>query len=159
MEALLLHRPRPLGVGALSIQVIAMSNNIITICLFTLLLFGCASTPPGQIKPSEVDWRTITTQSALQSTYKQLLEGFRYCGSYYGVPECRNYPDEQEINCDIYTAGTYGGRSDHVMGFIQLARLSDSETTLKTGYVGLKINEDSAHEYWQGLAVGDYSCK
>jgi hypothetical protein len=100
----------------------------IMVVILASLLASCA-TSPGKLTDADFIKREVSIDLPVSKVVAQLREGLRYCGpssrgvvfaTHYGVPECMPVQDDASILCDLYVAGVYGGRSDWVLGRIEL---------------------------------------
>ncbi len=120
-------------------------------------LSGCA-TPPGQLKESDLVWQETTIAANYQEVYRNVKEGFRLCGA--GVPEGDLYTDNKTAHLDVYLPQTIpGGRSDWVMGLIDIKSTDEFLTSIKAGQVArMGLKHSSQAGLWIRWASGDLAC-
>jgi hypothetical protein len=96
--------------------------------IFTISIMSCA-TPPGKLNESDFFSKEIVLDFPVSQAYSQLREGLRYCGpgsggvvfgTLHGIPECMPVQENGSVLCDMYLPGGFGGRSDFVLGRIEL---------------------------------------
>ena len=122
-----------------------MSNTLyITVISFMILLSGCP-TPAGKLTDSDFLSRTIFIESDVAHSLTAFYDGVRYCGPtsgiITGITECAPMRPDGSAICDMYLPGTFGGRSDWVLGKVELrpkhegtsAKLSIQSFRLWTG--------------------------
>lgn len=127
----------------------------------TAALLGCA-TPPGQIPESDFVWETKTLSIDYQDVYKNIRATYRHCGGKFGVPEGDVYPVERKAKVDLYTAAVYGGRSDFVLGVIDVTGTAPGASTVKVGILkrfddSIAFNKGELRQNWQDFINGKYT--
>jgi hypothetical protein len=109
--------------------------------MFILLFFvSCATpTPPGQLTDSDFLIKQVSIGSPIDEVHSNLLTGLRRCGgvspelffvTQYGAPECMPRAKNGSIICDIYLTLKQSGRTQWVLGRIDL--VPQGETTNAT---------------------------
>lgn len=112
---------------------------------------GCA-TPPGQLTDSDFVIKKYTVETSVTESASNLYEGLRYCGphsngTHHGVPECAPTKKDGSVICDLYIGGGYGGRSDLVLGRIDLIP-NNTGTTVELRAQTFAANIDDIFNSW-----------
>jgi hypothetical protein len=136
----------------------------IVLTIFSLIfiaLIGCA-TPAGKISKSDFVWQEKVIEANYQEVYNRIVNGFRTCGDL--IAEGNLYTDAQKGHFDIYLRDPLGGRSDWVIGIINLKPDNKGNTIVKVGvqtiYNGPLFGEHGKYRrLWLRFAEGDLSCK
>jgi len=98
------------------------------IIIYAITVASCA-TPPGKLKESDFLSKEIVLNIPVSKALNQLHQGLRYCGpssggvvfvTHHGIAECTAVQEDGSVICDMYGEGTFGGRSDFVLGRIEL---------------------------------------
>jgi hypothetical protein len=128
----------------------------IIIALLAISIFGCA-TPPGKFTDADFVSKEVSLDISVSEAATQLREGLRYCGptsggvifvTHHGVPDCMPAREDGSILCDLYMGGVYGGRSDWVLGRIELRPVSSGTLAILRVDTYL-ANDDKIVEAWE----------
>lgn len=132
--------------------------KMIIVVVLALSLVSCA-TAPGKLTDADFVSRQVSIDLPLSKAAAQLREGLRYCGpssggvvfvTHHGVPECMPAQEDGSILCDLYLVGAYGGRSDFVLGRIELKPTRTSVGTAAVLRVqAYAANKDKILESWE----------
>ena len=128
----------------------------IIIAVLAISLAGC-ETPPGKLTDTDFVLKEVSLDMSVSKAATQLREGLRYCGpssggivfvTHHGVPECMPAREDGSILCDLYVGRAYGGRSDWVLGRIDLRPVSSGTLAILRvqTYVA---NKDKILESWE----------
>lgn len=124
-------------------------------------MIGCA-TPAGKIPESDFVWQEKIIEANYQEVYRRIVSGFRTCGDV--IAEGNLYTDIKEGHFDIYLRGTFGGRSDFILGVIHLKPNDKGNTIVKVGVQTIYDRplfgrHGKYRKLWLKFAEGDLSCK
>jgi hypothetical protein len=122
---------------------------------------GCA-TPAGKISKSDFVWQKKVVEADYQEVYKRIVNGFRTCGDL--IAEGNLNTNTQKGHFSIYPRDELGGRSDWVLGIINLKPDNKGNTIVRVGvqiiYDGPLFGEHGKYRrLWLRFAQGDLSCK
>jgi hypothetical protein len=138
-----------------------MSDLKRIIAVLAISLAGCA-TPPGRLTDADFVSKEVSLDVSVSEAATQLREGLRYCGpssggvifvTHHGIPDCMPAREDGSILCDLYVGGAYGGRSDVVLGRIELRPVSSGTLAILRvqTYVA---NKNKIIEAWELLLCG-----
>ena len=139
-----------------------MKTSFITIAALTLA--GCA-TPVGQMPDSDFAWYSFQLGIGYQAAYRNLREGFKTCGTAYGILEGDLYTDIGEGKLTVYVPGAFLPTLHHniVEGVIRIrGEAGKASSMLRIGvqhrYDRLFIRKPGDEQRsWAKLARGDFS--
>lgn len=129
--------------------------------LLSVLVTGCA-TPVGQFTEHDFDWIEVRADVGYQALYRRMLDNFRRCGN--AVPEGNMYTDTRVAHIDVYLPGAYGGRSDWVIGVIDIRATGDNASMIRAG-VNKSHPESRREGYgaqwrdWANQQPNQYTCR
>jgi hypothetical protein len=124
------------------------------------LLSGCM-TSPGRLTDSDFASESNIVDAPVAATYRNFLQGLRYCGpntgvilgTHHGVAECLPLESDSSITCDMYVQGPYGGRSDFVLGRVDFEPF-DNGTRTTFRVVTWAGNKTRIIDAWRQFTVG-----
>lgn len=141
------------------------------VAIAMLAVGACAVTRPGKYYGSDFVWEEVTLPTSYFNAYRRVVEGFRQCGAsrgalfvtHIGVPECFDDREREAVLCDVYFGSTRGGRSNHVLGRIELLATADHETRAKLGVVRGADNpwfgeQGATRNTWLRFVRGEEPC-
>ncbi len=131
-------------------------RTIISFHILLVFIFFClnCATPIGQYKESDFTWKEKIIMAKYDEVYTRVLNGFRKWGQC--VAEGNIYSDKKAGHFDIYLKALGHGRSDFVIGMIDLQEQKNGTTLMRTG--SLRPNSPIfGGELWFKFAEGDYS--
>lgn len=101
---------------------------LVLVVFLSILTVSCA-TPPGKLTEADFISKEIFLDIPVTKAYRQLREGFRYCGpesggiffgKVHGVPECMPVEEDGSVLCDLYGLSPWGGHTGIAFGRIEL---------------------------------------
>ena len=142
-----------------------------TAAIVMVALGACAPTRPGKYREPDFVWEDVMVPTSYVKAYRRVFEGFRQCGpstaavfaTPIGVPECFDDHEHKVVLCDVYFESPRGGRSNRVLGQIELVATSDHETRARLGVLR-DVDEPwfgrqgATRKIWLSFVRGEDSC-
>lgn len=144
------------------------------LAMTVLAVAGCTTiAPPGGYQEPDFSWEVITLPTSYLTAHRRLVEGFRQCRAttgnaifptLVGVPDCFDDREREVVLCDVYVGAARGGRSNRVLGRIELSAVGDSETKARVGVVRRTVDilfsqQSNTSSIWFAFLRGEESCK
>jgi len=135
---------------------------------------GCTTIlPPGAYEESDFSWEAVTVPTSYLTAHRRLVEGFRRCRAatgnaifptLVGVPDCFDDREREVVLCDVYVGAARGGRSNRVLGRIELSAAGVSETKARAGVVRRTVDvlfaqQSGTSSIWLAFLRGEGSCE
>jgi hypothetical protein len=134
------------------------------VLILAVTLSSCyMPTPPGKLKESDFNSRSVVLDQSVPDSLAKFYDGIRYCGPYsggvifvthHGVPECAPIRSDGTATCDLYIPGAYGGRSDFVLGRIDLTPESRGTTAILRVQTHI-ANQEATLGAWEQFLRGN----
>lgn len=114
--------------------------------LAIILLCGC-TTPAGKLTKDDFVWKKIDMPGiSYAESYRRMLNGFRTAGA--PIAEANLYPDNKTGFMDLYLKGLGGGRSDWVVGRVEIVSMGEG-SIVSVGYNNCYPGGPSYLELWE----------
>lgn len=128
------------------------------ILLLAVVFSGCAFTPPGALKTSDLITEHKVVKAGYQTVYKRVRDGFRTCGERYVESEL--YTDLKEGQIDVFS---HNAPIAITLGLITIKQITKDSTRV-TVSANKAFDSPFFHEegfqrkQWLRWATGDRSC-
>jgi len=126
--------------------------------LAIVILSGCAFTPPGALKPSDLITEQKIIPANYQVVYRRVKNGFRNCGERYAEGEL--YTDIKEGHFDVFS---HNAPVAATHGIIEIKAITKDSTRItvsanKAFDSALFHTKGFQRKKWLRWAIGDRSC-
>jgi len=136
-----------------------ISRQLNLFFLFAIFsIYGCVSTPVGQIADSKYVWDSKYISGNYQEVYRRVNDGFRGCD--HKTIKSFLYTETKEANVDVYLAN-----SQLVMGVIKIKEVPDNSVLVKIGVIRDFDNPwyderpGKIRKNWMSIAEGVSACE